>query len=90
MYEVPEWESYQRPPSKVPHQFVAFVSLKESSFSAADVIVAGAHFFGKDLVAADVVTLASRNTSSDRHTDGHEHFLGAADLTAPPSPHGNA
>ena len=36
------------------------------------------------------VTLASRNTSSDCHTDGHEHFLGAADLSAPPSPHGNA
>jgi len=62
MYEVPEWESYQRPPPKVPHQFVAFVSLKESSFSAADVIVAGAHFFGKDLVAADVFS-ASRQVA---------------------------
>ena len=41
-------------------------------------------------VVCDGVTLASRNTSSDRHTDGHEHFLGAADLSAPPSPHGNA
>ena len=59
LFQVAEWESYQRPPPKVPHQFVAFVSLKDLSFTAKDVIVAGAKAFGKDLVAADVFT-ASR------------------------------
>jgi hypothetical protein len=59
LFQVEDWESYQRPPPKVPHQFVAFVSLKDSSFTAKDVIVAGAKAFGKDLVAADVFT-ASR------------------------------
>ena len=54
--------SDKRPPPKVPHQFVAFVSLKESSFSAGDVIVAGARTFGKNLVAADVFT-ASRQVA---------------------------
>ena len=47
------------PAPKVSHQFVAFVSLKDSSFTARDVIVAGVTAFGKNLVAADVFT-ASR------------------------------
>jgi len=62
LFQVKEWESYQRPPPKVPHQFVAFASLKDSSFTAHDVIVAGAKRFGKDLVAADVFT-ASRQVA---------------------------
>ena len=54
LFRVKEWEAYQRPPPKVSHQFVAYVSLKDLSLKARDIIIAGANFFGRDLVAAEV------------------------------------
>src|SRR5262245_29317766 len=54
MFRVSDWDSYMRPPPKSCLQFVAFLSLKESSLTAAEAIVAGAKQFGKNLVAADL------------------------------------
>ena len=41
LFRVKEWEAYQRPPPKVSHQFVAYVSLKDLSLKARDIIIAG-------------------------------------------------
>jgi hypothetical protein len=53
LFRVQEWDSYMRPPPKVAHRYVVFASLKDTSFTASDVIRAGSQSFS-DLVAVDV------------------------------------